>query len=92
MKKIIVVLVLLVSVSAVSANQYHSAVLKISIETRKTARYVPPPVLASYNAMYPGATTIRWTWKDHTFYQVKFIYNGETMTASYLSDGTYVGK
>ena len=92
MKKIIIALVLLVSVSSLYAESHHSFVKATAGETGKSVTRVPAAVLASYNAMYPDAATIKWTWKDHTFYQVIFMYKGEKMTASYLTDGTYAGK
>ena len=92
MKKIIAVAALLITISTVYAQPFTKTISAATGETGKTVTRVPAAVLASYNAMYPGATTIKWTWKDHTFYQVIFTFKGEKMSASYLTDGSYVGK
>ena len=92
MKKIIAVAALFITVTTVYAQPLTTTISAATGETGKTVTRVPAAVLATFNAMYPGATTIKWTWKDHTFYQVIFILKGEKMSASYLTDGTYVGK
>lgn len=91
MRKIIVTLMMITAVSSLSAQSYPKGTIAENITTGKTVSNVPAPVLANYNAMYPGASTIKWTWKDHTYYIVIFVFNGEKMKATYLTDGTYVG-
>lgn len=91
MKKIIATLMIIAAVSSLSAQTYTKGIPAENTTTGKTVSNVPAAVLANYNAMYPGANTIKWTWKDHTYYVVVFVYNGEKMKAMYLTNGTYVG-
>lgn len=47
--------------------------------------------LAAFNAMFPGATTIRWSIKGELGYQVEFIYKGAKMKAIFSYTGTFIG-
>jgi hypothetical protein len=47
--------------------------------------------LAAFNAMFPGAMTIRWQIKGELGYQVTFVYNGVKRTAVYSYTGVYLG-
>ncbi len=92
MKKIILAAALLVSISSLQAGPtIHSESVSLSMAVKNNSP-IPKACVDAYNAMYPGATTIKWARKGEGVYQVKFIYNGEKSTARYSSTGVYLGK
>jgi hypothetical protein len=92
MKKVILAAALLITVSSSFAVNYTNANTVTQQINAKRPRPIPQPCIDSYNAMYPGATTIKWARKGEGVYQVTFLYGGEKMTARYAADGTYLGK
>lgn len=91
MKKIIVSFALIISVNctyASSLTNFNSA--KITFKNPLTPPHNPASI-ATFNAMFPGATTIKWQIKGEIGYQVTFIYNGVKMTAKFSYAGVYLG-
>jgi len=92
MKKVILAAALLITMSSSFAANYTSANAVKTHINAKRPRTIPQACVISYNAMYPGATTLKWARKGEGVYQVTFLYGGEKMTARYAADGTYLGK
>jgi hypothetical protein len=93
MKKIILGAALLVTVGNTYANTLTNSTskgLKISLKNPLTPSHNAAS-LATFNAMFPGALTIKWQIKGEIGYQVSFIYNGIKMTAKYSYTGVYLG-
>ena len=90
MRKFILAAVLLLSISAVHAGTT-TPIISINLTLNNNAP-IPQACVDSYNAMYPGATTLKWARKGEGVYQVTFIYNGQKMTARYSASGAYLGK
>ncbi|QEC66807.1 hypothetical protein FRZ67_05630 [Panacibacter ginsenosidivorans] len=92
MKKIILAAVVLVSISSVQASaSNHLSTISYSHALRNNSP-IPPACVDAYNAMYPGATTLKWARKGEGVYQVTFIFNGQKLTARYSYTGVYLGK
>ena len=91
MKKILIAAVLLLSICTVEANS-STGIMKSSMLVARNNSPIPQACVDSYNAMYPGATTLKWARKGEGVYQVTFVYNGVKMTARYSSTGVYLGK
>lgn len=91
MKKIILAAALLVSVCSLNAKPFSTIAITANDPSQRP-RTIPQPAVDAYNAMFPGATTVKWARKGENVYQVTFILNGKKDTARYASDGTYLGK
>ncbi|MBG9378205.1 hypothetical protein I5907_18345 [Panacibacter sp. DH6] len=91
MRKIILAAALILTISTLQANA-HTPVCETGIITLNNNAPIPQACVDSYNAMYPGATTLKWARKGEGVYQVTFIYNGQKMTARYSASGVYLGK
>jgi len=93
MKKVILAAALLITMNSSFAANYTSANAAATlIQAGRPNTTIPQACVNSYNAMYPGATTLKWARKGEGVYQVTFLYGGEKMTARYAADGTYLGK
>lgn len=91
MKKVFLAFTILISFTTAAMATVNNPVNSHTVLAMRP-RGIPQPCVDSYNLMYPGATTIKWSRKGETRYQVVFIYEGVKMTASYAPDGTYLGK
>lgn len=80
MKKIILGVALLLTVGSTYANTLtKSNVLSISQgNPRRTAN--SPASIAAFNAMFPGATSVKWRIQGELGYGVSFVYNGVKMS------------
>jgi hypothetical protein len=93
MKKIILVAALFFTIGNTYANTLTSSSSKGLLISMKNP-LIPDhnaASLATFNAMFPGAFTIKWQIKGEIGYQVTFIYNGVKMTAKYSYTGVYLG-
>lgn len=92
-KRIILGAVLIITISSAYANSVATSkfnLLKISggnpiLPTHNAAS------LAAFKAMFPGATTIKWSIKGELGHQVEFIYQGVKMKAVFSYTGVYLG-
>jgi hypothetical protein len=92
MKKIILVAALFVTVGSTYANTLTTSnVLRIAKGNPRRAAHSPASI-ATFNAMFPGATNIKWQIKGELGYGVTFVYEGVKMTAVFsFFTGAYIG-
>lgn len=95
MKKILLAAFLLVA-GATFANASNLSVVMVAKGggVHISASQVPAPVMTTFNAMYPGATNVRWQReREHgqTVYKADFLLNGQRMRATFAADGTFLG-
>ena len=92
MKKIILAAALLVTVGSTFASTFTVASTLSNAKKGPLRPSHNDAAVATFNAMYPGATFAYWKAKGEGVYQVSFIYNGVQMTAKYDYTGAYLGK
>lgn len=92
MKKIILVAVVVVSVSSAHAGSYHQLGAASYTHALRNNSPIPQACIEAYNAMFPGATTLKWARKGEGVYQVTFLLNGQKSTARFSYTGVYLGK
>lgn len=51
---------------------------------------LPPVVLASFNAKYPGAIRTEWQAEDGNTWKVKFFLGSQRWIAFFNADGTFI--
>ena len=92
MKKIILAAVVMVFVSSVYAGSYNHFAASSYTHVLRNNSPIPQAAVNAYNAMYPGATTLKWVRKGEGVYQVTFLLDGQKLTARYSYAGVYLGK
>ncbi len=93
MKKIFLGVALFVTFGSINATTLTTAsnVLHISKGNPRRAAHSPASI-ATFNAMFPGATNVKWQIKGELGYGVTFVYNGVKMTAVFsFFTGAYIG-
>lgn len=94
MKKTILGIALLATVSTSFANTLTNTSTSKLINVKGNPRIRPnsPASIATFNAMFPGATNVKWQIKGELGYGVTFVYNGVKMTAVFsFFTGAYIG-
>jgi hypothetical protein len=95
MKKIIIAVLLLVTISSYAYN-YLAPAGSITTVADTKGTVVPDAVLATFNSMFPNSGNVRWSiltgsYHDNTQYFAQFRLDGVKRTARFKPDGTYIG-
>ena len=96
MKKRIIWVLLFISICSYAHNYTAVRASSIGKVTNIKRVNVPDAVLASFNSMFPNASSVRWeilsgSYGQHTQYFAQFRLNGQKRTARFAPDGTYIG-
>lgn len=92
MKKIILAAALLITIVSVKANTVTSPETNRTSVIARNNSPIPQACVDAYNAMFPGAITLKWARKGEGVYQVTFTLNGQKSTARFSFAGVYLGK
>lgn len=96
MKKMILAALMFAAVATVSyaGNSSVTHSVKVMRDGRHiSASQVPAAVKATFNAMHPDATNVRWEVERNngmTIYEAKFKENGQCFKDKFAADGTFL--
>ena len=93
MKKTVLVAALFLTIGSIQAATIHSTKVLTAVKGNPRRASTSPASVATFNAMFPGATNVKWQIKGELGYGVSFVYNGVKMTAVFsFFTGEYIGS